>query len=289
MKVKQISIQKISVVRHAGTAAAVLCALCISARADQAQDRAKSFGGDVAKVRLAGRSELDHGSYRTAVIITMPSGWHTYWKEPGDAGVPPVFAFGGSVNLAKSEILFPVPMRLKEDGLEAFGYSEHVAFPIVVTPTDPAKPVTLHLDLNYAVCNKICVPGHAAADLALPVPPSGADDATVAGAFAAIPVALPAEQASELSLIPLAGAAKPSWTVSWSGKAPVTDIFAQAPEGYAFDTRQGERPGTWMLIASQTAEDARNALVPVALTLAGTRQSYETVRTLRIPTNSGKP
>ena len=289
MKVKQICIQNTSAVRLVGFVAAAVCGLCISPCVGQAQEGAKGFGGDAAKVRLSAQGSLDHGRYRTAVIITMPSGWHTYWKEPGDAGVPPVFAFDGSANVAKSEVLYPVPMRLKEDGLEAFGYTERVAFPVVVTPADPAKPATLHLELNYAVCNKICVPGHAMADLALPSPQGGADGSVITEAFATVPRPLPSAQASELVLMPVAGATKPSWTVSWTGTAPLTDIFAEAPEGYSFDTRQGERPGTWTLIASQVGEDAKAAQVPVTLTLASPGQSYETVRMLHLPAEPGKP
>ena len=236
MKVKQNSHHLNRAVRVSAALPVLLCALCTSARPDQAPDLPKGFDKAVADVRLGAQSGLVAGTYRSAVIVTMASGSHTYWKEPGDAGVPPVFAFNGSTNVAKAEVLFPAPVRITEDGLEAIGYVDLVTFPVMVTPIDPARPATLRLDMTYAVCNKICIPGHATGDLALPVK-NNADQSLIAVALAALPQPLP--QADRLSLTPIPGAAKPSWTLTWSGDAALRDVFADAPEGYSFQTRRG--------------------------------------------------
>ncbi len=282
MMVKQNSFQTTLVFRRSCVVFVALWTLCTTVREGQAQGELKGFGDTSALVRLTGERRLDAGTYRSAIVITMPSGSHTYWKQPGDAGVPPVFAFDGSSNVARSQVLYPVPTRIKEEGLEAFGYVDRVAFPILVTPRDAGKPSVLRLTLNYAVCNRICMPGHAAAELRLPV--SGqADDETVAAAFAAVPAPLPSSLAGQLTLAPVVGAPKPSWTVAWSGSPPIHDLFADAPEGYAFDTRAGARPGTWTLVASEALADPKNAHVPLALTLAGATQSFEVVRTLDLP------
>ena len=230
-------------------------------------------------MRLGAESTARHGTYRSAVLVTMPSGSHTYWKEPGDAGVPPVFAFNGSTNVAKAEVLFPAPTRIKEEGLEAFGYTDHVAFPVAVTLADPGKPASLHLDMTYAVCNKICIPGHAKADLALPVRGEG-DDAAIEAAFAAVPQ--PLTRADQLLVTPLPAAAKASWTLTWKGETGIRDVFAVAPEGYSFDTKQTQ-PDTWTLVASQTVPSAKAVRLPVTLTIAGEKQNFETVRTIDLP------
>src|SRR5271165_2440118 len=101
--------------------------------------------------------------------IRLAPGAITYWRDPGDAGVPPTFDFAGSDNVAKVEPVFPAPKRIKEsDGSEAFGYDHDVVFPLLIEPSDPAKPVTLAVHANYAVCERICLPAEARLKLTLP-------------------------------------------------------------------------------------------------------------------------
>ena len=96
--------------------------------------------------------------------IRLAPGAITYWRDPGDAGVPPVFDFAGSDNVAKVEPVFPAPRRIREsDGSEAFGYDSDVVFPLRIEPSDPAKPVTLKLHANFAVCEKDLPAGGGAA------------------------------------------------------------------------------------------------------------------------------
>lgn len=206
----------------------------------------------------------------------MQPGAHTYWKQPGDAGVPPVFSFNGSQNVAKADVLFPTPTRLNEAGLEAFGYADRVVFPVLVTPTDPGKPAVLKVDVTYAVCRKLCVPAHNAATMSLTPGDKGIDGGKVAAALLAVPIPMtPAEQ-KHLSIKPIAGAAKPSWTLVWSGAAPVEDIFADAPEGFYFETKR-LAANTYSLTATQTVTTAKRTSVPVALTLA--RKTHSLVAT----------
>jgi DsbC/DsbD-like thiol-disulfide interchange protein len=111
---------------------------------------ARLIGGDVSGARV-----------QAGVEIKLAPGAITYWRNPGDAGVPPTFSFEGSENLKDAEPRFPAPRRLNEGDGEAFGYDHSLVLPIDVTPADPGKPVTLALKLNYAVCEKICVPARA--------------------------------------------------------------------------------------------------------------------------------
>ena len=128
---------------------------------------------------IAGDSS--QGRFHAGVEIKLAPGAITYWRSPGDAGLPPVLSFEGSQNLAQAHTLFPAPQRLNEGDGEAFGYDHSVIFPIDIEPIDPAKPVTVALKLDYAVCEKICVP--AKADLRLSLP-SGAEPSPYADAIA---------------------------------------------------------------------------------------------------------
>ena len=232
------------------------------------------------RLQLLSGPALHDDTYDAGIKITMPPGSHTYWKMPGDAGVPPVFAFNGSQNLRSAKVLFPAPHRITEEGLEAFGYSDQAIFPVVATPADPAKPAVLHTEVDYAVCNKICVPEHGTANLTLE--PRGGprgDAEAVEAALAAVPVPASPPQRAELSIAPLPEAPKPSWTLTWHGTGAVEDIFADAPEGYYFATRK-RGPTTWTLTADQMVHAPDTKTVPVELTLARSSRSLVVEETL---------
>ncbi len=86
--------------------------------------------------------------------------------------MPPSFDVAASTNLKSAEVRYPAPERLDEAGRQAFGYSHDVVFPILVTPLDPAKPVTLAVGFDYAVCYNICLPARAELRLILDGRPS---------------------------------------------------------------------------------------------------------------------
>src|SRR5262245_12419453 len=91
------------------------------------------------------------------VEIKLGPSWKTYWRYPGDAGVPPRFDFARSDNVKDVRVLWPAPHRLSDESGNSIGYKGGVIWPLVVTPVDAAKPVTLRLKLDYAVCEKICI------------------------------------------------------------------------------------------------------------------------------------
>jgi suppressor for copper-sensitivity B len=106
-----------------------------------------------------------------ALHIVLQPGWKTYWRSPGDAGYPPQVDVSGSTNVARAELMWPVPHRFQLFGLQTFGYGDEVAFPLMVTPETPGAPIALKAKIRYLVCEQICVPQDA--DLALDLP-SGA-------------------------------------------------------------------------------------------------------------------
>lgn len=123
---------------------------------------------------------------RAGIEIKLPAGWKTYWRYPGDSGIPPRFDFAGSENVKHVTVLWPAPNRFGEEGSTSIGYKGGVLFPLRVEPQDPKKPVALHLKLDYAICEKLCVPAHGKAVLALSGRP-GPHDTLLANAEAAVP------------------------------------------------------------------------------------------------------
>lgn len=172
------------------------------------------------------------GSYWAAIEAVLGPGWHTYWRYPGDAGVAPVFDSSGSVNLAALSVLYPAPQRFAEGPLATIGYADSVAFPLVVTPADPALPVELSLTLSYAYCREVCVPGEAASRVTLhpDAPRDSGDAARVAAAFAAVPRP---EGVAGLRLTPLEVAGQDLLTIGVIlDGAATADLFAEGPPGW---------------------------------------------------------
>lgn len=124
-----------------------------------------SADGNAAIRLMAGRPQAGSGTLLAGLEIRLDPGWKTYWKVPGDSGVPPRFDWSGSDNVASVEPLFPAPKRLADGAGWAIGYDSSLVVPLRVTPKDAARPVTLELTLDYAVCEKLCVPARGTASL----------------------------------------------------------------------------------------------------------------------------
>jgi DsbC/DsbD-like thiol-disulfide interchange protein len=103
---------------------------------------------------------------RAGAEIRLDPGWHTYWRYPGDTGVPPTFDFAGSQNVKSVTVLWPAPKRFADSaGGHFIGYLDDIVFPLWIAPKDATKPPWLHLKLGYAFCREVCYP--AEADLGL--------------------------------------------------------------------------------------------------------------------------
>ncbi len=143
---------------------------------------------------IAGAHKSNAESLRAGIEIKLKPGWHTYWRYPGDSGVPPRFSFSGSDNVATVKVLYPAPQAITDEAGTTIGYEGGVIFPLQVFPRQKDKPVTLHLKLEYAVCEKLCVPVEARTELTLPGE-AGANDAALAAAEARVPTPVTAAAA----------------------------------------------------------------------------------------------
>jgi DsbC/DsbD-like thiol-disulfide interchange protein len=136
--------------------------------ADAPSSGASNWDGDArAAVRLVAGTGRTGGPLRAGVEVRLADGWKTYWRYPGDSGVPPVFDFSKSENIKSVSILWPAPHRFAYEGGASIGYKGDVIFPVHVIPNDPGRPATLRLSVEYAVCEKLCIPARGQAELAL--------------------------------------------------------------------------------------------------------------------------
>jgi DsbC/DsbD-like thiol-disulfide interchange protein len=140
-----------------------------------------------AAIRLiSGANQKGADTFRAGIELRMAPGWHTYWRYPGDAGVPPRFDFSGSQNLAAARVSYPAPHLLADEVGHSIGYDRDMIFPVLVTPEQAGKPVKLHVAVDYAICEKLCVPAKGSAELTL-TPGASANDKALAKAEAQVP------------------------------------------------------------------------------------------------------
>lgn len=120
---------------------------------------------------LAGSVGAKEGARHFAFVeITLPEGWKTYWRNPGDAGgLPPAFDWSKSRNLALANVLYPAPKLMHDKAGNTIGYKEGVIFPVEIKAKDAGQKIELALRIQYGICKDICVP--AEAELALTIPP----------------------------------------------------------------------------------------------------------------------
>jgi DsbC/DsbD-like thiol-disulfide interchange protein len=102
------------------------------------------------------------------IAFQLQPGWKTYWRTAGDSGVPPRFDFSKSENIEAVTVLWPAPMKFEDGaGGYSFGYQSQVVLPLRIVAKNADRPVTLRADINYAVCEKLCIPVEANAELAI--------------------------------------------------------------------------------------------------------------------------
>ena len=101
----------------------------------------------------------DSGTYLGAIRLTLADGWKTYWRAPGDAGIPPQFDWSASGNVGEVSITWPAPHVFDQNGLRSIGYADQLVLPIEISPRNPAKPVRLRGEVDLGVCKDVCVPG----------------------------------------------------------------------------------------------------------------------------------
>jgi DsbC/DsbD-like thiol-disulfide interchange protein len=215
-----------------GVAVAVwACVLGFGAAPMRAAEDVTAWDGDARSgMRMVTGKQAAGAPLRAGVQIRLARGWHTYWRYPGDSGVPPTLTFDGSRNVKHVEVLWPAPQRIVEESGASIGYRVGAIFPLRIVAQEPNKPVALRLRLQYAICEKTCVPANGSGELTLPSARTS-QDAALAAAEARVPRKVALGEGGELSIRSVRreqGADKPRAVVDVAGPADV-DLFAEGP------------------------------------------------------------
>jgi DsbC/DsbD-like thiol-disulfide interchange protein len=127
------------------------------------------------------------GDHVAALRLTLAPGWKTYWRAPGDAGIPPLFDWSGSDNIASFSASWPVPEVFHLNGMRSVGYSEVVTIPLHFAPARPGDPIEVRGQIDIGVCEDICVP--VSLEVTATLPPDTFDpDPRIAAALADRPM-----------------------------------------------------------------------------------------------------
>jgi suppressor for copper-sensitivity B len=218
-------------------------------------------------MRLVAAASDSAGGANAAVELELAPGWHTYWRSPGEAGIPPKFDFSGSSNLKNATVGFPPPERL-DDGFAVTNiYVGRVVLPLTVEPSDPAAPVALVMKLDLGVCEEVCIPVTLEASLMLPQPPD--DDAEARAIVVEAVGRLPGEQkdgAFDISGVQRTGGEDDEPVFEFKARVPdpaATEVFVEGPSDWYPDvpTRVG---GEGDVVIYRVTIDRLGAKTPLA-------------------------
>src|SRR5215831_10906623 len=143
-------------------AALLVSALAVEARAEDASPWQKDAHSQVRLLAGSRSGTVLLGG----IALQLQPGWKTYWRSPGDSGVPPRFDFSKSENVEAVTVLWPAPLKFDDGaGGHSIGYHDQIVLPLRIVAKNADKPVTLRAEINYAVCEKLCIPVEASAEL----------------------------------------------------------------------------------------------------------------------------
>jgi len=169
-----------------------------------------------------------------ALEIEMAPGWKTYWRAPGEAGLPPHLDWAQSANLAGATLLWPAPHRFDYFGIGTVGYADHAVLPVDVVPRAIGAGVDLAVRAEVLVCDDVCIPHSFALALALPAGP--ADPSAEAGLVAQARARVPGDGARAGLALVGAAMAGPVLEVAVRADQPFAapDLLVEGPDEVVF-------------------------------------------------------
>jgi thiol:disulfide interchange protein DsbD len=129
-------------------------------------------GGNVeATLIAAGDAVIPGLTLDVGVRLRMRPGWHVYWKNPGDSGLPPTVSWTLPRGFQAGAIEWPAPTRFMDEGLVTYGYHDEVILPVRIEVPNPVQgdSVSIAARVEWLECKDICVPGSAVLSVRLPV------------------------------------------------------------------------------------------------------------------------
>jgi DsbC/DsbD-like thiol-disulfide interchange protein len=179
--------------------------------------------------------EQADGTIPALLDIRLAPGWKTYWRNPGQSGIPPSVSLPGASGLVLESIRFPVPKTF-DDGFSSYiGYDRSVGLPLTLKRNEAGSaPARFSASVFLGVCKDICIPMQAelSVDLTSGVAADAEEAAIVAAAEAALPEApSPGFTVTDARWTPDGK----SLAVTFSAPGPTEpEVFVSGPDGFQF-------------------------------------------------------
>jgi DsbC/DsbD-like thiol-disulfide interchange protein len=221
---------------------------------------ASAWNGDIrSAVRLVAARSDRGGELRAGIELRLAAGWKTYWRYPGDSGVPPAFDFAKSGNVKSIEVHWPGPHRFTDETGSSIGYKDGVLLPLRVVAQDPRRPVVLRLALDYAICERLCIPAKGTASLEL-TRSATSNEAAMAAAEAKVPQPVPFGDLGRFAIRAME---------KQEGPKPRIVVDVAAPAGVPLDLFVEGPSSDWALPLPDPIEGAPAGLTRFAFDLDG--------------------
>lgn len=152
------------------------------------------------------------------IRLEMEKGWHTYWQNPGDSGLPTRVRWELAPGFSAGEIRWPAPIRFASGPVVSYGYQQEVLLPVAITvpAAIASREVRFVARVSWLECQEACLPGKAELVRVLPVRPK-AREGPLAPLFAETRRRLPTRE--------------PGWRVSAAGAARTLSLALRPPPG----------------------------------------------------------
>jgi DsbC/DsbD-like thiol-disulfide interchange protein len=134
----------------------------------------KAFAAQAWRAKFV-KGQFDGTYYQAGLYVELDKGWKTYWRNPGEAGIPPAIT-AEAANLDSMRIDFPLPKRFIDETGESIAFHEEVLFPLYLKPKDASIPFDVKFSAFFGVCEQVCTP--AKIDAALKFSPNGSGEDT---------------------------------------------------------------------------------------------------------------
>jgi DsbC/DsbD-like thiol-disulfide interchange protein len=227
-----------------------------------------------ASIRLINGGLIENVEY-AGLEIKMDPGVKTYWRMPGDSGLPPIFDWSSSENLSEATIRWPLPERIADPAGTVLGYHERVVFPIQIKAKDSTKPIRLVLKLDYAICSDLCIPMSGKTELLLNSSTQNTlDTENVKRFLARVPITSTIGRPDLPSIMTIDP--QSTDTLLLSTTQPITDLIIEGPNGWYFGDAAAQSSTRWTVKILERPTKAELAGLALTVTLISPEHATET-------------
>lgn len=246
-----------------------------------------------ARARLLADGDPMTGQLTVGLEIELDKGWKTYWRTPGDSGIPLTLDWSAAQNVETKDLLFPTPIRFADAYGESIGYKDHVVFPIKLTLTNKGHGSKVAFEAFLGICREVCIPVRQA--FSLSVPPllfaSGETKDLLGSALENTARPLPPQDQPVLvSLAPSADGATPARLTAQLPNhlhGQVDDVLIEGPSHWFLELPRGQitsgSPTYWALSLNGVPRSEEPWGAPIRLTMIRDGKSYEANFTIPPP------